>query len=168
MVDSAPRPPLIRDRQGRFVGARVQLESVPRLSATLIARALEGTQAFHLQWRHEIYGDEVKEAATVQVEGATATIQRSTWDVTRVALELRPLPRRGGQALYLRCPCCGRAARHLFSWQRVGNRQVVRAGWPCRLCAGLRYASEGCKNPWSALLGPRGRSPWDPEVSTPS
>ena len=119
------------------MGARVQLESVPRLPAGIIAKAPQGTAVLHVTWRHEVYGDEIQEAVTVHVEANTAVIKRSDGEATRVALELRPLPRRGGRALLLRCPSCHRPSRYLYAWKRVGHRSAIRADWPCRTCAGL-------------------------------
>ena len=49
-----------------------------------------------------------------------------------VMLEATPLPRRGGQRWWWRCPRCGRRRGHLYL---VGD--VV-----CRECAGIRYASQ--------------------------
>lgn len=155
---------------GRFTGERVNLEHVPRLPASVVAYVLAEGRVVRLRWV-PYCPDWQGEAATVHPEEGAVLVRRTrgewaAWPV-RVEVERRPLPRRGGQALLLRCPECSRPVRHLYAWARTGDRRVRLASWPCHRCAGLRYVSEGDRNPWSAFAGPRARAPWDPEEDTP-
>jgi hypothetical protein len=154
-----------RDSDGRFVGARVNLENVPRLPAAVVASALAEGHEFRLTWA-PVVPDGASEAAILRPEDEHVVVQRlgpGGWPL-HVEVETRPLPRRGGRAVLLRCPNCTHLVRHLYAWSHIGSGRVIRSSWPCRRCAGLRYGSEGWRNPWSSWAGPRNRFPWDPEV----
>ena len=75
----------------------------------------------------------------------------------------RRLPRNGGMALLLTCPCCQRPCRHLYGWS-VSDKRVVRSVWKCRICAGLRYTSEGAYVRFRWLGGYPRTLPWDPYI----
>jgi hypothetical protein len=81
-----------------------------------------------------------------------------------IRIVIRSIPR-GASELLLLCPSCDRPRRMLFAWSKTGHHRVTRAPWPCRLCAGLRYASEGrYVPPWHRRLGPLPREVWYPHV----
>ena len=153
-----------RGWDGRFLGERVNLESVPRLPAVVVAQAVAGGRAVRLNWP-PLFTSDLGDTVTLLIEGkAVVVVRRPDGDTTRVCVEWRPMPRRGGMAPLLRCPWCSRTVRHLYGWRRTGRHRVTRESWRCRLCAGLRYVSEGCWNVWRAYLGPPPRAGWDPEV----
>jgi hypothetical protein len=53
----------------------------------------------------------------------------------------------------------------LFAWSKTGHHRATRARWPCRICAGLDYASEGrYRTAWHRRLGPLRRQAWYPDV----
>ena len=153
----------IRGSDGRFLGERVNLESVPRLPAVVVAQALAGGRAVRLDWP-PLFTSGLDDAVTLLIEADAVVARRPDGDTTRIRVEWRPMPRRGGRAPLLCCSWCSRAVRHLYGWCRTGRRRVIRESWRCRLCAGLRYVSEGSWNVWRAYLGPPARAGWDPEV----
>jgi hypothetical protein len=63
----------------------------------------------------------------------------------RVLTIERPLPRNGGKTRFVICPRCQTPRRALYPWKLDPSRRraVFISGWQCRLCAKLRYASEG-------------------------
>jgi hypothetical protein len=57
------------------------------------------------------------------------------------------LPRNGGRALFLLCPCCETPRRQVYGWEWDSlsgwSNRVRSISWRCRSCARLRYSSEG-------------------------
>lgn len=155
-------PPYPRYRRGgRFFGRRVNCEQVPLLPAWAVSRFLDDPRniPYLLVWTSRSDG-EVQEAVRICREAAHASsddpppsqwtgwieIKRPDGDCTYIRTTRRPLPRNGGQALFLVCQGCQKAHRALYGW-RPGGRYTTSVErsphWECRACAGLRYASEG-------------------------
>jgi len=87
----------------------------------------------------------------------------------RIAILRRALPRGPGKTLFYVCPSCQMPRRYLYRVVRLEDRLVAHLGLRCQVCAGLRFASEGCyKSAAARIMGPFGRTPWDPQaVSDP-
>jgi len=174
---------------GRYFGARVNCESVPCLPARSVARALRDPRGvpYLLVWQDSDTGA-VKEAVRVIRYGEPGPcdwtgwieIKRTNGTHTLVRTVERALPRNGGKALLLVCPYCQQPCRALYGWElnRMRTHSVFLNKWQCRVCAGLRYASEGgalifrsrSSLAWvlDLLLGtsrPR-PEPWEPLVLT--
>src|SRR5262249_41349391 len=139
------------------------LESVPRLSALAVRLALDDPLrrpylfAWKLDNRRHIAGvAEIPLALTLRrhdrfrewPRGPSAELwigqarQGSTgW--SEVGTVYRRLPRGLGTGLLLLCRYCGKPKRFLYCWAKDGHRRTRWAGWSCRVCAGLSFASEG-------------------------
>jgi len=167
MVYSGRAYPRYR-RGGRFFGRRVNCEQVPLLPGWVVGRVLDDPRQipYLLIWRNRSDGT-VQEAVRVTSYGEPPNsfsldwtgwieIKRPYGSHTLVRSLLRPLPRHGGKARLLVCPCCQVPRRALYGWQAGGQytNSAQTFGWQCRSCAGLRYSSEG-----SALVL-RGRGFW--------
>jgi hypothetical protein len=145
----------------------VDAEGVPRLPARLVAEVARLGGPCFLYW--EASHCRSTEAALITVAVEEAIVLRGEGSETRIRLISRPVPRHGGRALLLCCPRCSRLVRHLYGWARAEGRNVRRVPWLCRLCAGLRYSSEGY---WTTgwrreairCCGRLPRFPWDPQV----
>ena len=153
-----------------FAGFRVNCESVPRLPTWAVRWVVDDPRGvpYLLVWRWMDAG-EIKEALRVSRRSSSfAEVELKRADGTSQIVETmrRRLPRNGGNALFLVCPCCGVPRRHLYGWSVVSPQRVARSLWQCRTCAGLRYQSEGTyMSPWSRVLGGYPRTPpWDPWV----
>jgi hypothetical protein len=150
-----------RDSEGLFYGERrINCESIPRLRAASVRFAVEDPRRipFVFLWRDR--WERPLEMAVVcrdrRAEGTVEVIRQHDGGTWRLRV-VRPAMPGGGTDFLLACPSCDRSRRYLYAWVWRGNG-AVRAGWPCRLCAGLRYISEGNgRNPW----GPYPRSPID-------
>jgi hypothetical protein len=72
-------------------------------------------------------------------------IRRADGSRSRVLTIARRLPRNGGKFRLVICPRCQWPRRALYAWKLDPSRPhaVFASTWQCRLCAGLRYASEG-------------------------
>ncbi len=169
-----------RGYQGRFVGARLNVEAVPRLPAAAVRAALEDPlcRSYAFIWLLEgrpVNG--VGEIAYSVVACREEGIQ--CWPMgpsTRfspgpggsdrrggeVQTKYRRLPRGYGVELLILCGSCEEPVRFLFAWRRKGNACSVAGGWECRRCAGLSFASEG---QWDRFgWGYPRQDPWDPYV----
>ena len=152
-----------------FVGKlRVNVESIPRLPAAALRWVIDDPRAipYVFLWRRE--GSEtVEEAVRVALHRSGAWVEIKRWDgdLKHVQVLRRPLPR-GGSYLLLGCPACYQPRRHLYGWGGWEGRRVVRLGWPCRRCAGLRYQSEGTyiPRPYRSFGSYPRPSTWDPWV----
>src|SRR5580765_2070024 len=107
-------------------------------------------------------------------DGAAVLVTLEDGQIYRIEILRRPLPRRGGSAIFYRCPWCGQPRRHLYRLTLAGNKLTKRYGLRCQGCAGLRYASQGSYlGAGGAILfggkrAPLPRNPWDPRaVSDP-
>jgi hypothetical protein len=65
--------------------------------------------------------------------------------ITHLRVLKRLLPRNAGQETLLACPTCCSLRRRLYGWEPGGQftTSAQKSQWQCRVCAGLRYASEG-------------------------
>jgi len=151
-----------------FEGFRANCESVPRLPAAAVRWALDDPRGipYLFLWRRESSGEPVE---AVRIARYVPKLAAGEWvSLTRpnggivVRIVRVPLPRRHGRALLLVCHECSRPRRYLYAWAVWDSSKVVPARWPCRLCAGLRYQSEGQYDPlgWGY---PRPAT-WDPYV----
>jgi hypothetical protein len=99
---------------------------------------------------------EVQEAVRIaphnEIEGlgglawtGTAEIKRHDGTRNFIRTFLRPLMRNGGRARLLICPYCEIPRRGLYGWEPGGRftHSAQTSPWQCRICAALRYASEG-------------------------
>jgi hypothetical protein len=147
--------------QGRFFGRRVNCEQVPLLPAWAVARVLDDPEEvpYLLVWKSPSDGT-VQEAVRIvpfsETPGAggldlgidwtgSIAIERNDGAADVIRTLVRALPRNGGSARLLICPCCQIPRRALYGWEPGGRHthSAVRSSWQCRSCAGLRYASEG-------------------------
>jgi hypothetical protein len=181
-----------RGRHQHFIGswARLNCEEMPVIPAWLVRSNLNDPRRipYLLVWKDERDG-EIKEAVRlarlVDPHDSRATanhveLKRTDGSATVLDVTWRTLPRNGGRALLLFCPCCETPRRYVYGWEWnpfSGRSNVVwRVSWRCRSCARLRYSSEGGGlrggRDWLArLMGfdpgnlPR-PEPWLPHVST--
>jgi hypothetical protein len=141
---------------GRFFGRRVNCEQVPLLPAWSVAWMLDDPRRipYLLVWRSRSDGT-VQEAVRIApysepgnafVLDWTGWVEIKRFDQTRTFIRtlLRPLPRGGNFRLFV-CPDCTIPRRALYGWEPGGRftTSAQRSPWRCRVCAGLRYASEG-------------------------
>jgi len=141
---------------GRFFGRRVNCEEVPLLPARTVQLILGDPRKipYLLVWRSP-QDRTVKEAVRIDQERSqlppfdlTGWVEIKRPDGTRSVFRAieRELPRNGGKLQLLACPSCGHPRRALYGWRPGGpyTTSVERSPrWECRVCAGLRYASEG-------------------------
>ena len=148
-VGSRARRPQPRGWHQRFVGdLRINLETVPRLSATTVRRVLDNPALRVLVWWSGT--GEIEEAASIEVNTgrplevilARLVVGKPQGDYYFLRGVLRPLPRNGARDFLLLCSTCQKPRRHLYGW-RVFGSSLVLGRWECRTCAGLRYCSEG-------------------------
>jgi len=155
-------------RNERFLGFRVNCESVPRLPAWAVRWMLEDPRGipYLLLWRW-MDDPPTKEVLRISLDLPSGAVQFKRIDGTSYINPIfwRHLPRNGGRTLFLICIGCGRPRRHLYAWS-VSSYRLVYSGWKCRECAGLRYRSEGNYIPPKfKCLGGIPRTPvWDPAV----
>ncbi len=167
---------------GRFVGARLNLESVPRLPAIAVRYALDDPlrRPWLFVWRR---GDrpingvgEIVEAVVLrrhdrfrqwprgpsaELWSGPASKQGRSW--VEVGTFYRRLPRGTGVELLLICFSCQRPKRFLYRWAKSERGGAQPIHWSCRGCAGLRFASEGQCPDWLGFDFPR-QEPWTPYV----
>ncbi len=171
----------VRDSEGRFYGARLDLEFVPRLPAVAVRAAVEDPlrRQYLFVWKLDgrfVNGvGEIVEAAVVRRHdlfrpwprgpsaefwSGPASKQSRGW--AEVATFYRRLPKGGGAELLLLCWDCQRPKRFLYRWAKAGHHRSRSTSWICRKCAGLSFASEGQYDPlgWGY---PRSE-PWNPYV----
>jgi len=143
-----------RDKDGRFLGTRVNCEQVPLLPASLVREVLEdrygGTCA--LIWQ-DPWDGEIKETAEIKHVPPpvcfsfvdAVEVVRPSIGITDLHIFRKPLPRNGGYDSFLECPNCRRLRRSLYGWSAGcwTMHSASRCPWQCRECAGLSYASEG-------------------------
>jgi len=169
-----------RERQARgwhehFTGERrVNCEGIPRLPAWAIRWIIEDPRKvpYAIFWRNSSGG--IADMVRVEINPDCPWLELQGLEVAMTRPDdgcflhgvRRPLPRGGGSDFLLVCPECFKPRRYLYAW---GNRmgRVIPVRWPCRSCAGLRYASEGTYDPWRAIHGRHPRQDtWDPYVMT--
>jgi hypothetical protein len=160
----------LRDSDGRLCGARVNVESVPRLP-TFPARwvlADPRRRPYFVFWTSEEDGDlryGLKMAPTNVQDAVLVTLESG--ETHRILIVRRRLPRGTGMALFYRCPWCRKPRRHLYLLSRVGAKLIDYLGLRCQVCAGLRFESQG-RYQGADAWAPLPRFPWDPRaVSDP-
>ena len=141
-------------RGGRFFGRRVNCEYVPMLPASVVRLVLSDPRdiPYLLVWRRE-GGGEVKEAVRVirlgpppyLPEGNSIEVKRTDGSVSHIRVLKQTLPRNTGYDVLLACPHCCSLRRALYGWEAAGQytNSAQTASWKCRVCARLRYSSEG-------------------------
>jgi hypothetical protein len=140
-----------------FIGswARLNCENMPVIPAWLVRSNFNDPRRipYLLVWKDE-RGGEIKEAVRLAHFTACgregndyAELKRTDGSITFLRIVWPTLPRNGGRALFLLCPCCETPRRFVYGWewnQFSGRSNVVRrVSWRCRSCARLRYSSEG-------------------------
>ena len=140
---------------GRFLGPRVNCENAPCLPAEALAWVLDDPRKlpYLLIWKEESSGKLIEPArvaacSEMDRERARAKcleIKRADGSKNWMLTIERPLPRNGGKARLIICPRCQRLRLALYPWKLNPSkpRAVFISTWQCRLCAQLRYASEG-------------------------
>lgn len=192
MVNARAYPPYPQYRcGGRFYGRRVNCEWVPQLPGWVVDKLLRTPRNSRhlLLWRSR--SDEtIQEAvclAHYEVTGRrpldwTGAVEIRGQDGTgNIIRTLSRALRQGGGFRLLVCPVCNTPRRALYGWEPGGQytTSAVRSGWQCRVCAKLRYASEGgalvhrsrgnISRMLEAAFGPCRQErprPWYPEVFT--
>jgi hypothetical protein len=140
--------------EGRFFGLRIDCERVPLLPAWVVRWIIDGRNEgqYPLIWRNPWNGAIEEEVLVMRVAPPACfpnveaiEVSRPGKSITDVHVFRRPMPRNGGNDVFLECPGCRRLRRGLYGWAAGGatTRSVYRSQWQCRECAGLRYASEG-------------------------
>ena len=140
----------------RFIGPRANCESVPCLPAAAVAWVLDDPRRvpYLMVWKDN-RSDGVIEAVRVAAYKEPSAweldwtgwveIKRTNGSRSLIRTVRHALPRNGGKARFIVCPRCQRLRRALYAWEvdrwRTNSARV--AMWQCRVCAGLRYASEG-------------------------
>jgi hypothetical protein len=133
---------------GRFFGRRVNCEQVPLLPAWAVAEVLDDPKkiTYLMVWKSPA-DNTVQEAVHVAPHSETGVVEIRRQDGTSdfIRTVSRPLPRNGGKARFLICPCCQIPRRGLYGWEPRGRFtcSTVQTNWRCRVCNKLRYASEG-------------------------
>lgn len=143
-----------RGSNGRFLGYRVNCESVPCLPARVVSDYLCDPRRipYLLVWIGRRDG-KIKEAARL---GALVVppasfpiagwIELKRWDGVEFGIRFleRSMPRSGGRVVLLACAYCQKPRRALYGWEANKDSPGVGfADWSCRSCSQLSYASEG-------------------------
>ena len=148
---------------GRFFGLRIDCERVPMIPAWIVRWVLDDPVdgQYLLVWKNQ-WSDGIGESVRIKRVAPPACfpdveaieIWRSERSITDVHVFRRPLPRNGGNDVFLECPGCRKFRRALYGWAAGGltTRSAFKSQWQCRECAGLRYASEG----GALVIRPRG------------
>ena len=143
-----------RGRRGRFIGfwARLNCEEMPAIPAWLVRSNLNDPRRipYLLVWKRESDGKIMEVVRlTCHADGYSGYVQLKRTDASTAVLGLvwQPLPRNGGRALFLLCPCCETPRRFVYGWEWDSfsgwSNRVRNVSWRCRSCARLRYSSEG-------------------------
>lgn len=173
-----------RCSDGRFFGARLNLEFVPRLPALAVRLALEDPARrpylfiWKLDYRSIKGASEIVEALVVRrhdrfrewPSGPSAEFwsgpeTRESRGWSEMPTCYRRLPLGAGAELLLVCRYCEKPKRFLYCWEKEGRcRSRSAAGWICRECAGLSFASEGRGDHDPLGWGDPRPEPWSPYV----
>jgi hypothetical protein len=145
---------------GHFLGfwARLNCENIPVIPAWLVRSNINDPRRipYLLIWRDKRHSGEIKEAVRLaryvdpqdsHARDSHVELKRTDGSVTVLRVVWRMLPRNGGRALFLHCSYCNTARRYVYGWEwdcfSGWSNRVTRISWRCRLCAQLRYSSEG-------------------------
>jgi hypothetical protein len=148
-----------RGSHQHFLGfrARLNCEAIPVIPAWLVRNSIDDPRRIPhlLLWKSEWDG-KIKEAVRLaryvdphdpQASRYYVELKRPDWGSTVLRVVWRTLPRNGGRALLLECPCCKLPRRFAYGWEWDSSsgwsNRARRISWLCRSCAGLRYSSEG-------------------------
>lgn len=167
-----------RRKNGQFDGYRVNREYVPCLPAGIVSQCLSDPRRvpYLLLWRGRRRG------RLIEVLRLASSSPSSDWlsfgwaevkcaDGSSVSIRLAQLAYKS----MLICNFCQKPRCALYGWQiNEPVRNVSPAPWPCRVCAGLSYASEGGAlvirhllpqlKPFSHLLRRPNPGRWEPLV----
>jgi hypothetical protein len=147
-----------RGRHQHFIGswARLNCENMPVIPAWLVRSNFNDPRGipYLLVWKDDRHDGKIMEAVRLAHFTACgregndyAELKRTDGTITFLRIVWRTLPRNGGRALFLLCPCCETLCRHVYgwAWDSVSgwSNRVRRVTWRCRSCARLRYSSEG-------------------------
>jgi hypothetical protein len=147
-----------RGRHQHFIGswARLNCENMPVIPAWLVRSNLNDPRRipYLLVWKDERHEGEIREAvrlahfiANGREGNDYVELKRTDESTTVLRIVWRMLPRNGGRALFLFCPCCETPRRHVYGWEWDSSsgrsNRVRQISWRCRSCAGLSYSSEG-------------------------
>ena len=167
-----------RRKNGRFDGYRVNCEYVPCLPARIVSECLSDPRRvpYLLLWQGRRFGALVE---VVRLASSCPTSDRlgSAWaevkraDESKVSIHLTQMAYKS----MLICNSCQKPRCALYGWEiNKGLHNVSPAAWPCRVCAGLSYASEGGAliirrllpqlRPFSHLLRRPNPGRWEPLV----
>ena len=159
-----------RGPDGRFAGARCDVESVPRLP-TFPARWVldDPRQRPYLVFWAPKNGPAFALKMTPGEDALAVVITLENGETHRIPMLRRRLPKGMGEALFYLCPSCQRPRRFLYLLAMSGPTLVASRGLLCQRCANLRFASQGWyKSAFLRFCGPCARYPWDPQaVSDP-
>ncbi len=136
-----------RRDKGRFDGYRVNCEVVPCLPARIVTQCLSDPRRvpYLLFWKQR-YTGLLKEVVRLASPYPEYDWLKMGWvEVKRgVGSKVNIRVIQGARASFLICNSCQKPRRFLYGWEtNEGPRNVSQAFWPCRVCAGLSYASEG-------------------------
>src|SRR5713226_5381866 len=155
-----------RGRDGRFAGARCDVESVPRLPTFPARWVLEDPrQRPYLVYWAPKNGPAFALKMTPAEDGLAVVITLENGETQTISVLRRPLPRGTGGALFYICPSCQRPCRFLYLLAMSGTTLVASRGLQCQRCANLRFVSQGAYRPsFARSWGPYARNPWDPQA----
>ncbi len=136
-----------RRKNGRFDGFRVNCEYVPCLPARIVNKCLSNPHRipYLLIWKDRRWGG-LKEVVRLATPYTGSDWLNSGWvelkrgDGSKVSIRLSHTANK----TMLICNSCQKPRCALYGWEiNEGAHNVNPAGWPCKACAGLSYASEG-------------------------
>ena len=146
MVSQGQKSPKGR-KNGRFDGYRMNCEYVPCLPARVVSQCLSDPRRvpYLLIWRGR-WSAKLMEVARLASPYPTQDWFKIGWvevkraDGSKVSIRLTQVAYKS----MLICNSCQKPRCALYGWEiNKGVHNVSPAGWPCRVCAGLSYASEG-------------------------